>query len=218
MIEIRGKTRRLEFSKDEQFLASGATTRKALVEQFNRALSMKPLAESDIFLNVSESALKLMIRKYSEQLVYQPLREIQFWFSYKSGAFIEPGYPPLYYSRTKGKAVSPNKTAIAAIGEGVSGLVAQRLYSARKLARPNHDFPDVVMKSGSIIYLVEAKASLSSSGEAARGAVFDELPRMVSYTSACSLMDEREIQALLVATDIINEGEFEIYVLEIRLQ
>jgi hypothetical protein len=217
MISIGVTTRRLEFTKNEQFLASGATSRKALIAEFEKLLANKPPVGSTISLHLTESALKLMIRKYSEQLVFQPLREIQFWFSYKSGAFIEPGYPPLYYSRTRGKTLSPNKSAISAVGEGVSGLLGQRVYMARKLARPNHDFPDIVMRSDSLLYLVESKASLSEGGERAREAIYSELPRMVSYVAACVQMDRREIRGLLVGTDIVTESEFNVTILEIEL-
>ena len=156
MITIDVETRQVAFSKQEQNLANGATSRKKLETEFQKSFSRKTPVISHHTLQVSDSILKVMIRKYSEQLVFQPLKEMQFWFSYTSGAFIEPGYPPLYYSSTKGKKVSPNKSAVAGIGEGVAGLIAQRFYKARKLARPNHDFPDIVMKSGRLIYLVES--------------------------------------------------------------
>ncbi|MBD1999235.1 hypothetical protein H6G00_21905 [Leptolyngbya sp. FACHB-541] len=94
-----------------------------------------------------------MISKYSEQLVYRPLEEMQYWFAYSSGAFLEPGYPPLFYSRTEHKVITPNKSAVAGIGEGIAGFLAQRLYQCRKLARPNHDYPDIVMEGNGKTYL-----------------------------------------------------------------
>jgi hypothetical protein len=217
MIKIDVETRKMAFSEQEQNLANGASTRKKLETEFQKALSRKTPTISNYTLNVSDSILKSMIRKYSEQLVFQPLKEMQFWFSYTSGAFIEPGYPPLYYSRTKGKKVSPNKSAIAGIGEGVAGLIAQRFYKARKLARPNHDFPDIVMKSERWIYLVESKATLSEIANNALSVIQEELPRMVSFTSTCSNLDDRKMTGLLVGTTILNENHYYSYVMEIDI-
>lgn len=105
-----------------------------------------------------------MIEKYSEQLVYKPLEEVRYWFAYSSGAFITPGYPALFYSRTKDNKVSPNKSAVASIGEGVTGFLAQKLYKCRKLARPNHDFPDIVMEDNNYTktHLFESKATIEN--------------------------------------------------------
>ena len=217
MITIDIETRKFTFTKDEQNLANGATSRKALENEFQKLLSQKVPVISHDTLNISETILKVMIRKYSEQLIFQPLKEMQFWFSYSSGAYIEPGYPPLYYSRSKGKKVSPNKSAVAGIGEGVAGFISQRLYKARKLARPNHDFPDIVMESGGVVYLVESKATLSAEPTKALKMIEEELTRIVSYTSTCVKMDKRKIMGLLVGTNIINENAYHSYVLEIDI-
>lgn len=217
MITIEVETRKMAFSKQEQNLANAATQRKKLETEFQKSFSRQTPVILNQTLQVSDSILKVMIRKYSEQLVFQPLKEMQFWFSYISGAFIEPGYPPLYYSRAKGKKVSPNKSAVAGIGEGVAGLIAQRFYSARKLARPNHDFPDIVMKSGRLVYLVESKATLSADVSDTLGVIEKELPRMVSYTSTCMKMDNCKIMGLLVGTNIISETKYHTYLLEIDI-
>ena len=216
MITLEVEKRNISFSKNEQNLAIGATSRKALEVEFQKILSRKTPTCSKNTLVVSETTAKVMTRKYSEQLVFQPLKEVQFWFSYKSGAYIEPGYPPLYYSKGKGKTVTPNKSAVAGIGEGIAGLIGQRLYKARKLARPNHDFPDIVMKSGNMIYLIESKATLSTNPTNALKMIEEELSRMVSYTSTCIKMDECKIVGLLVGTRIISENLYNSYVLEIH--
>ena len=99
----------------------------------------------------------------------------------------------------------------------MAGLVAQRQYRARKLARPNHDFPDIVMKSGNRLFFVESKATLSEDSDSAINAINSELPRMVSYTSSCVQMDKRPIVGLLIGTNIISESEFCANVMEIEL-
>ena len=139
MINLEVKTRVITLSKEEQCLATGANTRDALREKFSSILDTKPPFTPAAILSLDESVLKRMMSKYSEQLVYQPLNEIRFWFAYSSGLFVEPGYPPLYYAKKRNKSVSPNKSAVAAVGEGVAGFIAQRFYRCRKLARPNHD-------------------------------------------------------------------------------
>lgn len=156
-----------------------------------------------------------MIKKYSEQLVFQPLKEIQYWFTYSSGTFLnDPGYPPLYYYTTSKKKVSPNKSAVCSIGEGIAGYLSQQLYKCRKLARPNHDFPDIVMTSHGKTYLVESKATLSSdSGIMIE--VRETLPRMASFVSSCVGLDRRPIIGLLIGTYIINETNYHCYITEL---
>ena len=50
------------------------------------------------YLNISESTLRRIIEKYSEQAVYRPIDDMRYYFQYAKRAFIEPGYPPLFYS------------------------------------------------------------------------------------------------------------------------
>jgi len=158
-----------------------------------------------------------MVVKYSEQLVFQPFEEIRYWFTYSAGAFLEPGYPPLYYSRDRSSRVSPNKTAVSAIGEAMAGFVAQRLYQCTKLARPNHDYPDVVMESQRRTYLVEAKATLQSVEEGIESVVNDELPRLASFTSSAGQLDVRPVVGLLIGTCLVSEIQYYCYMIELQL-
>ena len=117
LINVSVYTRTIELSSEERNLATGAFTRQALVSEFMRVILFKPDYRFIRSLSVYDSSIKRMMTKYSEQLVFDPIKEIQFWLAYSVGAHIEPGYPPLYYSRTKGgSGPSANKSAIAAIG------------------------------------------------------------------------------------------------------
>lgn len=98
----------------------------------------------------------------------------------------------------------------------MAGLVAQRLYQCRKLSRPNHDFPDIVMTSNGMTYLVEAKAT-TDSASAIQQTVDEELLRMAGYVSACAELDSRPVVGLLVGTALVNEQEYRCYVSEVRL-
>jgi len=225
IINIDISRRILDISDEEQSLAQGAVKRERLRNDFLSLLNSKPDYVPMPTVKVHESTMTLMITKYSEQLVCQPMSEIRYWFTYASGGFILPGYPPLYYSRTKNRAVSPNKSAVAAVGEGVAGLLSQRIYRCRMLARPNHDYPDIVMETSgnqqgqsyapSTTYLVEAKATLSASN--LEGLVNTYLPELVNYVSACKGLDKRQVRGLLVGTQINSETDYRCCVTEVRV-
>lgn len=231
-ISIDIQRRSVHLSAKQQGLATAAYTRNALRAAFLSQISeIQYPWQSPITLNLQETTLKKMIVKYSEQSVYRPLEEIKYWFAYSSGAFIEPGYPPLFYSKDKNKPISPNISAVASVGEGVAGFIAQRLYKCRKLARPNHDFPDIVMEDNSCTktYLVESKATISSKvnsdpsevkekvKEKIKDRLEEELPRIAAYASSCLLLDNRPIVGILVGTALLRETNYFCYVVEVNL-
>lgn len=215
-IHISIENRNILLSSLEEGLATGAYAREALYPEFLRLLSLKPPYRPAGLININEVTLRMMIGKYSEQMVFQPLTEIRHWFAYSGGAYIEPGYPPLFYSRTRYKTVSPNKSAVAGIGEGIAGFLSQRLYRCRKLARPNHDYPDIVMESGGTTYLVESKATLSDPANV-RTEIEGELPRMAAFIASCARMDTRPVIGLCIGTAIMSEIDYHCFVVEVRL-
>src|SRR5262245_33988739 len=214
MISVAIRRKIITLSPHEQGLATAAHTRSAMAPEFVAAIEPRT-TESRVALSLSEPTLERMVVKYSEQLVFQPLQEIRYWFTYTAGAFLEPGYPPLYYSRDRSSRVSPNKTAVCAIGEGMAGFVAQRLYQCTKLARPNHDYPDVVMEGQQRTYLVEAKATTYK--EEIEGVVNSELPRLASFTSSAGQLDVRPVVGLLVGTCLASELQYYCYMIELQL-
>ena len=217
MIDVHINFRKIKLTDDEVNLATGANARNALLPEFLERLSTKPSYQNYRTMSVHKSVIMRMVTKYSEQIVYQPLNEIRHWFAYASGAFIEPGYPPLFYSRVKNKKVSPNKSAVAGIGEGVAGFVAQRLYRCRKLARPNHDYPDIVMTDGGKTYIVEAKSTIAQGGTSLRVTLEQEVARFVTYMNACRGLDRRPIEGLLVGTKIVSEYRYDVYLNEVQI-
>ncbi|PSN11291.1 hypothetical protein C7293_24870 [filamentous cyanobacterium CCT1] len=175
-------------------------------------------------ITIEEEVLQFCIRGFSEQAIFNPLEDLSLWFNYSSGQFLAPGYPPLFYNRQERQTVSPSKTAIAGIGEGVAGFLAQRLYRCRKLARPIQDYPDIVMDTPSrvmdapkrVIYLVESKASTGSL-EALKRTIDEEVIRLASYASACLELNTRPIRGLLVATAFLSTSQYQAYITEILL-
>lgn len=227
-ISIDIQIRSIHLSTKQQGLATAAYTRNALRPEFSSQISeVKYPWKHPINLSIQETTLKKMIVKYSEQSVYRPLEEIKYWFAYSSGAFIEPGYPPLFYSKDKNKPIAPNISAVASIGEGVAGFIVQRLYKCRKLARPNHDFPDIVMENNDCTktYLVESKATISSKvnsdpfevKEKIKDRVDDELPRIAAYASSCLMLDNRPVVGILVGTALLRETHYFCYIAEVNL-
>ena len=216
MISLTIRKKLISLSSHEQGLATAAHARSALAPEFQAAIASRT-TETSVSQVISESTLERMVVKYSEQLVFQPLQEIRYWFTYSSGAFLEPGYPPLYYGRDRNRTVSPNKSAVSAIGEAIAGFLAQRLYGCTKLARPNHDYPDIVMEGQDMTFLVEAKATLRSEGDQIETVVDDELPRLASLTSSARLLDVRPVRGLLIGTTLISEVEYFCYMVELEL-
>ena len=220
MIRVQYAKRIVELTGAEKGLATGAYTRDRLKKQFMKSLSTKPGYGDSFTMNIHDSTLIMMIGKYSEQFIFQPLEEIKQWMGFNSGLFYEPGYPDLYYSIKKrdGK-ISPNKSAISGVGEGMAGCIAQRLYNCKRMSRPNHDFPDIVMSSGPVVYMVEAK-STSISEAAVKSEIDDELPRMTSFVASCADIDSREIVGLLVGTAVMKESQFlecSCFITEVRI-
>lgn len=213
MINLHVDRRRIIFAKSLHGLITGAAERKVLRVELDKHLFPQMHYRESFLIGIEETTLKRMVTKYSEQLVFQPVNEIRHWFTYESGAFIEPGYPPLYYAREKGKPFSPNKSAVAAIGEAVAGFLAQRLYQCRKLSRPNHDYPDVVMESDENTYLVEAKATLSSE-ETIRGVINEEVQRMSRLMTSALFLDQRPVVGLLTGTFLKTETDYNVFITE----
>ncbi|MBD2019061.1 hypothetical protein H6F43_02530 [Leptolyngbya sp. FACHB-36] len=209
--------RQLNLSPMQQSLAKAAASRQAMRLQFQSQLANIPSTYTSLCpLQVDERVLGKMIRKYSEQLVYRPLEEIQHYFTYTSGAFLEPGYAPLFYSRTENRLITPSKSAIAGIGEGLAGLVAQQLFRCRKLARPNHDYPDIVMMGNGKTYLIEAKATTGSASQIQQ-VIEDELVRLAAYTSACFELDSRPVIGILVGTALLSETQYHCFITELSV-
>lgn len=214
-IQLTLEHRQFTLSSMQQSLAKAAASRQAMRFQFQTQLANTPSTYTLLPpLQVDERVLGQMICKYSEQLVYRPLEEIQHYFTYTSGAFLEPGYAPLFYSRTGNRLITPSKSAIAGIGEGVAGLVAQQLFQCRKLARPNHDYPDIIMQGNGKTYLVEAKATTGSISDIHQ-VIEDELIRMAAYTSACFELDSRAVIGMIVGTVLLGETQYHCSITEV---
>lgn len=219
MITLNIKTKLISLTAHEQGLAAAAQSRSAMEPEFRAAVQRRS-TERETSLSLAEATLGQMIVKYSEQVVFQPLREIRHWFTYASGAFLEPGYPPLFYNDSNA-ARSANKSAVAAVGEGIAGFLAQRLYRCRKLARPNHDYPDIVMEgqvqNQTTTFLIESKATLQENALNIEATVEKELPRLASLTASLKNLDVRPIRGMLIGTAIISETEYYCYIVEMEL-
>jgi hypothetical protein len=216
VIEISLFRRQVNLSPHLQALAKAATSRKALqnrlVHQFERVLPDYEQAEP---LQVPEDLMRWMVQQYSEQVIFEPLEEISHWFSYSSGEYLLDGYPALFYNRTETRPITANKSAVAGVGEGVAGLLAQRLFRCHLLARPVHDFPDAVMTAeDGTIYLIEAKATMDSP-TSLQPLIQSEIIKLAGYASTCREIDIRPIKGLLIATAIISETQYQAYLTEV---
>jgi hypothetical protein len=214
MISLEIQRRKILLPTHLRGLITGENERRVLRVKLNRRLLPQLTYPESFPMPISEPTLKHMVTKYSEQLVFQPVNELRHWFTYESGAYIEPGYPPLYYGRQRNKTLSPNKSAVAAVGEAVAGFLAQRLYQCRKLARPNHDRPDIVMEAGGKTFLVEAKATLTTE-QAIREKIDGEIPAMARLVISAQLLDRRPVIGLLVGTLPRSETEYYVCVTEV---
>jgi hypothetical protein len=214
MINLSIERRRIKLATELQGLITGAGERRVLRSELDKRLLPQLGYTESLTIEIAEPTLKHMVTKYSEQLVFQPVNEIRHWFTYESGAYIEPGYPPLYYAREKGKPFSPNKSAVAAVGEAIAGFLAQRLYHCRKLSRPNHDYPDVVMESGDETYLVESKATMGGQ-KTIRDVIDGEIHSMSRLVTSALFLDQRPVVGLLFGTFLETETNYYVYITEL---
>lgn len=174
--------------------------------------------KSNINIRVNEFTLRRMIEKYSEQAVYRPIDDMRYYFQYARRAFIEPGYPPLFYPAVVDRKRAANISAVSAIGEGVSGLVLQQMYGCRKLVRPYKDGVDIVMTNGLETYLVEAKGSASSSEKDLQKKLDNEyLREMVCETLSSAGIDNRNLKGLLIGLYLKDELKYNCYITEINI-
>jgi len=165
---------------------------------------------------IHESTLDRMVVKYSEQLVFQPRREIQHWFAYGSGAYLDPGYPPLFYFPNTESKLQPNKSVVAGIGEAIAGFLAQKYFRCQKLARPNNEFPDIVMESGNETFLVEAKATIKQTSTVSKLITANRMEFIARTAISGGCDDSRPLRGLLVATKIESDNLYCCECLEVK--
>lgn len=217
-IQISIERRSLHLTNSLAALASLAASRSEARQQFLREMAgsithYAPLSPMQIHSNT----LRTISLQVSEQVVYRPLEELQhFYFSYAKGAFLLPGYPRLFYMATSRQQLSPSKSAIAAIGEGVAAILTQRLYQGTmRLARPYHSFPDLVSTDGKSTFLSESKATVESV-QTIKEVTQAELFRMAQCVSACNTLDIRPVVGLLIGTALLDETKYASVITEVR--
>ncbi|HEY9618367.1 MAG TPA: hypothetical protein V6C64_16100 [Microcoleaceae cyanobacterium] len=218
LIEITIERRCLQLTDSLSALASLASSRSETKDQFLRELAgnitdYAPLSP----LPIDSNTLRTMITQVSEQIVYRPLEELRhFYFTYARGAFLLPGYPRLYYMATNKQQLSPSKSAIAAIGEGVAAILTQRLYPGTlRLARPYHTYPDLVSTDQTSTLMTEAKATVDSV-QGIKQVIQAEVFRMAQHVSACTTLDVRPVVGLLIGTALLDETKYHAVITEVR--
>ncbi|MBL1176701.1 hypothetical protein [Pantanalinema sp. GBBB05] len=218
MIEIAIERRCLQLTDSLSALASLASSRSETKDQFLREMAgnitdYTPLSP----LPIDSNTLRTMITQVSEQIVYRPLEELRhFYFTYARGAFLLPGYPRLYYMATNKQQLSPSKSAIAAIGEGVAAILTQRLYPGTlRLARPYHTYPDLVSTDQTFTLMTEAKATVDSV-QGIKQVIQAEVFRMAQHVSACTTLDVRPVVGLLIGTALLDETKYHAVITEVR--
>lgn len=217
-IEISIERRCLQLTDSLYALASLASSRSETRQQFLREMARSITNYASLNpLQVDSNTLRTMILQVSEQIVYRPLEELRyFYFTYARGAFLLPGYPRLFYMATNKQNISPSKSAIAAIGEGVAALLTQRLYQGTfRLARPYHTYPDLVSTDRTSTFMTEAKATVDSV-QKAKEVTQEELFRMAQHVSACSALDIRPVIGILIGTSLLDETRYHSVITEVR--
>ena len=205
--------RRIDLTPELGHIASASSNRGKYIDIFkNDFLSYFPDYSKYKSLKLNKIILGYSIEKYSEQLVANPINDLSYWYKFRYGRFILPGYPKLYYMKGINK-LSSNKSAVAAVGEGLAGLISEWVYKCFPLARPNHDFPDIVMRNNNCVFLVEAKAVTDSSK--IKNVLDENIKDLVSYTHSCDSLDDNSVVGLLYGTKLIDEYNFEVYINEI---
>ena len=223
VIELSIEKRYLQIDAITGAIAQAAYSRSAMKPELMERLEQLSAPYSPLpSWSVHPNTIRALVRRYSEQAAFYPLEEISQWIAYQRyGLFLLPGYQPLFYSRTENKLVSPNKSAIAAIGEACLGLVIQYLYQGRLLARPVGDYPDAVCEcpTDHTLYLAEAKATAAKSVDDIKSVINSELPRFIPFILAANSLDNspNKILGLLVGTTVLSSQQFHCSISEVRV-
>lgn len=221
MVNIKVFKRSISLSAE---LTAIALSRRAVFRnRFQDELNDHPKHFSQVSnFSISEYAMRRMIAKYSEQAVYRPIDDMRYFFQGARRLFSEPGYPPLFYPIILDRKMGQSISAVSAIGEGVAGLVAQRIYDCRKLSRPFRDGVDIVMSAENVTYLIEAKGTAIQSEKIEKwldeklGDTFlEEVSKEVLSSRG---VDVRSVRGLLVGVHILSEINYHAYVIEIDIQ
>ena len=218
IIQIEIERRCLQLTDSLSALASLASSRHDTRQRFLKEMAGNITAYAPLPpLQVDSNTVGIMIRQVSEQIVYRPLEELRyFYFVYSRGAFLLPGYPRLFYMATNKQNLSPSKSAIGAIGEGVAAILSQRLYQGTvRLARPYHTYPDLVSTDRKTTLMTEAKATVDSV-QRIKEVTQEELFRMAQHVSACTSLDVRPVIGLLIGTALLDETSYHAVVTEVR--
>ena len=184
----------------------------------NVQFEIQDLLEDVATYQISRDSIEIRTQatQFSEQMVFDPLAQIDHYFTYKSGMNLGTGYAPLYYSVTDKNLMSANKSAVAAIGEGVAGLMAKKLYSLFHVFRPNNDYPDIVMtdSSSTKTFLVEAKATVRGNITTTLNNELPKFSSLVASSRKC-LPEELDISGLLIGTEINNVDHYTCHIYEV---
>ena len=159
-------------------------------------------------LSFSSVTLTNRIRKFSEQFVGDAEQELSRYLRHLSGRPLAVDYPDLlYFGDKSGSDYYFNKSVAAAIGEGMAGLIVQKLFGHIPKARPLGLSPDIIMEhpvTGEIA-LVEAKALLKKKGsrsikEEVRKAALE----MMDFLARAPYLKKSKYAGYVVGTEIPN--------------
>ncbi len=218
IIQIAIERRCLQLTDSLAALATLASSRSDTRQRFLKEMAGNITAYAPLPpLQIDSNTVRTIIQQVSEQVVYRPLEELRyFYFVYSRGAFLLPGYPRLYCMATSKQNLSPSKSAIGAIGEGVAAILSQRLYQGTVgLARPYHNYPDLVSTDRKTTLMTEAKATVDSV-QRIKEVTQEELFRMAQHVNACTSLDVRPVVGLLIGTALLDETRYHAVITEVR--
>jgi hypothetical protein len=158
-------------------------------------------------LSFSSVTLTNRIRKFSEQFVGDAELELSRYLRHLSGRPLAVDYPDLlYFGDKSGSDYYFNKSVAAAIGEGMAGLIVQKLFGHIPKARPLGLSPDIIMEhpvTGEIA-LVEAKALLKKKGRSINEEVRKAALEMMDFLARAPYLKKSKYAGYVVGTEIPN--------------
>lgn len=174
-------------------------------------------------LPVHPRALQRMIPKYSEQLTYKPLTEIEVWSAKSVAQSVDKGYLPYFYEPKITKNRTANSAAVFAVAEGVAGLIAQQIYRGAFLSRPYYDFPDAILYETDLegaMILVEAKGT-SQRGSIGRTHIKSEVKSTIKDLAkvliSCKTSNNDPLYGLIIGTHINTPSSYDCYITRLNI-
>jgi len=169
-------------------------------------------------LEFNSVTLRQIVKKFSAQFIGDVELELSEYFKQRGGSSFNSAYPDLlYFASSSGPTLS--NSVIAGVGEGMAGYLVQYLGGYTPKARPLGYSPDIIMakRAPLRVALVEAKGTARTNpGERIIAVLRKATLEMIEMLAMAPYLKSAKYTGYVVGTEIVEEDEFNCYVLRLE--